>query len=137
MGAFVSLTVSAIDNPDAPNLVDEFKARSQPYNDAINDPDNTSRDYLLAYDKYQTFLDDELNNAYKILMSKLEKPQQQQLKTAQRNWIKFRDAEFDFIDNNWTRQEFGSSAGLSRGAYRSSIIRDRVLQLLNYAKNYS
>lgn len=136
--SFILLTnpVFAIDNPDAPDFIGEFETREQNFLKAINNPHNSSKDYLIAYDNYMNFLDDELNKAYHFFKSKLSTERQQELKSAQRNWIKFRDAEFELIKNTWTRQNFGSSAGISRGSYRSAIIKNRVLQLLHYAKNY-
>ena len=128
--------VFAIDNPDAPDLIGEFETREQIFLKAINNPRNGSKDYLIAYDDYLKFLDDELNKAYHLFKSKLSTERQQELKNSQRNWIKFRDAEFELIKNTWTRQNFGSSAGISRGSYRSTVIKNRVLQLLHYAKNY-
>ena len=128
--------VYAIDNPDAADLIGEFEQREQAHYNAINNPNNGSRDYLIAYDNYQAFLDDELNKAYGLIKYSLSTERQRELKISQRNWISFRDAEFELITNNWTRQNFGSSANISRGSYRCSIIRSRVLQLLHYAKNY-
>ncbi|MEJ2611661.1 MAG: lysozyme inhibitor LprI family protein [Candidatus Thiodiazotropha sp.] len=52
---------------------------------------------MIAYDDYQIFLDKELNNAYGILMKHLPDAQKKELKQSQRNWIKFRDAEFRLI----------------------------------------
>ena len=132
----VTIPAFAIDNPDAPDYIGEFQARSKVHLDAINKPDNSNRAYLVAYDDYRIFLDKELNKAYRLLLSKLPKDRQAELKTSQRNWIKYRDAEFELIKNNWTRADFGSSAGISRGAYRCSVIKDRVIQLLHYVKSY-
>ena len=126
----------AIDNPDAPDYIGELEQREQVFLNSINNPDNSSRDYLIAYDDYQIFLDKELNKAYQLIKSKLPKTSQQELKNSQRQWIKYRDAEFEMINNNWIRQNFGSSAGMSRGSYRCKIIKDRVIQLLSYALNY-
>ncbi len=128
--------VSALDNPDAPDFIGEFESRQQVFLKEINSLYNDSRGYLIAYDNYQRFLDDELNKAYRFVKSKLSTDRQQELINSQRNWIKFRDAEFKLINNTWTRQNFGSSAGISRGSYRCTVIKDRVLQLLHYAKNY-
>ena len=132
----VPLAAAALDNPDAPDYMGEFNDRSKPYIEAIDNPKNSSRDYLIAYDNYANFLDSELNSAFKLLKSKLANPQQEELKLAQRQWIKFRDSEFMLISNNWTKENFGSSSGISRGSYRCTIIKDRVIQLLNYLKNY-
>ncbi len=126
----------AIDNPDATNFIEEFQSRAQTFKKDINNPNNSTQDYLIAYEQYQIFLDKELNMAYRLLKSKLPTPQVADLKKSQRNWIKFRDAEFELIKNNWTRKNFGSSAGISRGTYRCSLIENRVTQLLHYAKNY-
>jgi len=135
-GLLVSPIIPAIDNPDAPDLVAEFKARVKSAEKAVEDPNLSNRGVLIAYDDYQILLDTELNKAYQLLKSKLPKAQQVELKKSQKNWIKFRDTEFELIQNNWTRDNFGSSAGRSRGDYRSSIISDRVIQLLHYLQNY-
>ncbi len=128
--------VFAIDNPDSPDFIGEFEVREQVFLKAINNPHNGSKDYLTAYDDYLKFLDDELNRAYYLVKSRLPIKRQQELKSSQRSWIKFRDEEFKLITNTWVRQDFGSSAGISRGSYRSTIVRNRVLQLLSYVKSY-
>ena len=137
--SFAGLSIStafAIDNPDSPDYVANFKQQADKYKKTVNDSNLGNRQILLAYDDYQTFLDKELNKAYKLLMSKLAKPQQTELKQSQQKWIAFRDAEFVLINSNWTRSNFGSSFALSRGTYRCSIIETRVLQLYHYVKNY-
>ena len=126
----------AIDNPDAPNYIGDLELREQVYLTAIDKPGNGSRDYLIAYDDYQNFLDKELNQAYNLLKEKLPEARKQELKASQRQWIKYRDAEFELINNNWTRESFGSSSGISRGSYRCKVIKNRVLQLLHYVINY-
>ena len=126
----------AIDNPGAPNYIGDLELREQVYLTAIDKPGNGSRDYLIAYDDYQNFLDKELNQAYNLLKEKLPEARKQELKASQRQWIKYRDAEFELINNNWTRESFGSSSGISRGSYRCKVIKNRVLQLLHYVINY-
>ena len=133
---FLSNIACGIDNPDAPDYLADFHARAKVHEQTVDNPKLNNREILIAYDDYRIFLDKELNEAYKLLRSKLPKAQQDELKKSQKNWIKFRDTEFEFIKNNWTRDNFGSSAGRSRGAYRCSIIESRVIQLLHYAKNY-
>lgn len=128
-------TACAIDNPDAPDFVGDFEKRGQTYSAATNNPDNSTREYLVAYDNYLQFLDKELNAAYQQLKSKLPAEQQKLLTQSQRDWIKFRDAEFMRITKNWSRQNYGSSAGISRGDYKSTIVKNRVLQLLAYLKS--
>lgn len=133
--AFMSSCL-ALDNPDAPDYVAEFKARAQVYESKIHGQAGTTLEYVDAYGAYEAFLDKELNQAYQALMGKLDRNRQKQLRQAQRAWLKYRQAELDFIAVNWTRQEFGSSAALSRGGYRTALLKDRVIALLHYLKNY-
>lgn len=126
----------AIDNPDAPDYVADFKQQAQVYEGKVQQQAKTTQDSLKAYADYEQFLDKELNKTYKLVLAKLGTEQQAKIKESQRNWIKYRDSEFDLIAENWTAKNFGSSAVLSRGAYRTTIIRDRVTLLLNYLKNY-
>ncbi len=50
-----------------------------------------------AYDKGSEMWDKELNRIYNELMKRLDKHQETALKEAQRNWIKYRDAEYQAI----------------------------------------
>ncbi len=125
----------AIDNPEAPDYIGEFKSREKVFIDKINNPKNKNQEYSVAYNDYFIFLDKELNTAYSSLIQKLPKEQQEELKNSQEKWLKFRDAEFEFIINNWTRGNFGSSAWISRVGYRTTIVRERVIQLLYYLLN--
>lgn len=135
-GLLAMTMVSAIDNPDAPDQVAQFEARIQKLAQAVDRPELTNRGILVAYDDYQILLDRELNKVYHLLRSKLPKAQQSELKKSQMNWLKFRDAEYELIQNNWTSNNFGRSAGRSRGDYRSTIVKDRIIQLLHYLQNY-
>ena len=126
----------AIDNPDSPDYVADFLQRALVFEAAIHQHAKTTQDFLKAYADYEQFLDKELNVAYKLLIAKLGTKQQAEIKQSQRNWVKYRDSEFDFIVENWTTKNFGSSAVLSRGAYRTTVIRDRVTLFLSYLKNY-
>ena len=129
-------TACAIDNPDAPDLIAQFKISEKVYLKAIENPKNGTRDTIRAYHEYKMFLDKELNKTYNILKSKLSPERQKELKKSQLLWLKYRDAEFKLINNNWDRNSFGSSFVVSRGDYSSSIIRNRLIQLFHYASNY-
>lgn len=133
---FLTTLTYAIDNPEAPDYIGEFKSREKVFIDKINNPKNTNQEYLAAYNGYLIFLEKELNTAFSSLIPKLAKDQQEELKNSQKKWLKFRDAEFEFIINNWARDNFGSSAWISRGDYRTTIVRERVIQLLYYLLNY-
>lgn len=134
--ALTAMPSLAIDNPDAPDHIGEFRKRAQEYETLINQRAKTTQDTLEAYADYEKFLDKELNQAYKALSVKLGVDQLAKIKQSQRNWLRYRDSEFDFIAKNWTIKNFGSSSVLSRGDYRTSLIRDRVILLLSYLKNY-
>ena len=127
----------AIDNPDAPDYVAEFMKRSEAHESAITQEARTTQDYISAYAAYECFLDEELNKAYRSLMDQLDDKARQRLIQSQRNWSKYRDSEFEFIRTNWRTENFGSSSVISRGAYRTTLIKDRVILLLQYLKNYT
>lgn len=126
----------AIDNPDAPNHVAEFENRAAPYEARITEQGGTTAEVRDALAEYERFLDRELNAAYKSLMKQLEEPLKTSLRHSQRQWIAYRDVEFQFIEETWTRAAFGSSAVLSRGQYRAAIIKARVRQLYAYLMNF-
>ncbi|MEN0038189.1 MAG: lysozyme inhibitor LprI family protein [Cellvibrio sp.] len=132
---FSNLTF-AIDNPDAPDFIAEFEVREKPLIAAIEKPTNTTGDYAVFYASYLKFLDKELNTVYKTLRTKLPADKQKQLKASQVSWIKYRDLEFMFIDSTWNNKDFGTSSGISRGQYKASVVRDRVIQLMHYAKTF-
>jgi uncharacterized protein YecT (DUF1311 family) len=135
LGMLTTVPAGALDNPDAPNVVVEFEQRAKPFEDKIGEHAGSGA-VAAHYADYERFLDDELNHAYAALMKKIEPPRKQQLLHSQKAWLAFRDAEFAFIRDNWTQQQFGSSSSLSRGAYRSMVAKDRITALLNYLKNY-
>lgn len=131
-----SPSIQAIDNPDAPDYVGDFLNRAQPYERDIQQTEHTTQSYIAAYAAYEKFLDGELNSAYRQLMLHLPNDAQQALKKSQFAWLHYRDQEFEFIRHNWTTEQFGSSAVISRGDYRAKIIKDRVVILLRYLGNY-
>ena len=127
----------AIDNPDAPDYVAQFEARIAPLYSYVNEEAVSTSDYTLGYGKIYEGLDIELNTAYAQLLSKLDDPQKKLLRESQRNWLKYRDAEFNFIVSNWDQEKFGSSYAMSIGVYKSTIVKNRIIELLWYLKNYS
>lgn len=131
--AIVSGFANAIDNPDAPDLVAEFETREK---SLLDSAENSSgyRASLMAYTDYLNFLDKELNAVYKNLQAKLPADKQQKLKQSQVAWLKYRDLEFTLIENTWTKADFGSSSSITRGQFKANIVRDRVIQLMHYAR---
>ena len=127
----------AIDNPDSPDYVGQFEKRIAPLEKYINEKALSTLDYTLGYKKLEEALDKELNTAYNLLLSKLNAKEKELLKASQRQWLKFRATEFKWINENWDNEKMGSSSSLSVGAYRTSIIKERVLHLLHYLKESS
>ncbi|SES65769.1 Protein of unknown function [Nitrosomonas marina] len=138
LGGFGCLSGAALalDNPDAPDYIAEFNSRAQTYERDIQQIAQTTQDYLTAYAAYEQFLDKELNQAYSQLMDQLSEEMQNALRASQRKWLGYRDAAFEFIALNWTTEHVGSASVISRGDYRTTIIRDRVMLLLHYLQNY-
>ena len=135
---FVSLhpLCFAIDNPDVPDFVAEFEARSSRFEASLREQAGGTRETILAYAEYEKFLDQELNRAYTALTRRVAAEVRPKLVQSQRRWMQYRDAEFLFIAANWTVEMFGSSSAISRGGYRTTIIKDRTVTLLQYLKTY-
>ena len=129
-----ALHAVAIDNPDLPDLVGAFVARDERARTAI-DQSPTQAASLAAYADYERFLQGELTAALAALREQLGDDERRRLDAAQSRWVAWRDAESRFITGTWRRDAFGSSAGLSRGAYRCTVLRDRVRALLQYRKD--
>jgi uncharacterized protein YecT (DUF1311 family) len=134
--AVISPMSFAIDNPDNPDIVAEFQARCEKFELRVQEQGGNTQDTRLAFSQYEKFLDQELNGAYLGLLRQTSGGAKQDLVRSQRRWLQFRDAEFLFISSNWNVDNFGTSSAVSRGAYRASIVKDRVLGLLHYLKNY-
>ena len=126
----------AIDNPDTIDYVGQFNARAKPFEQNIaNRAGAAAAEISGLYTAYYLFLDEELNKAYNTLLKKLPKAEQKKLKASQKSWLTFRTNESEFIIMHWTPSRSGSSAALSVGVYKSEIIRQRIIHLLNYLKN--
>lgn len=82
-----------------------------------------------AYDKY----DKELNRLYKILMKGLDEESAKELKSAQLEWIAFRDKEFKLIDAVYSKLE-GTMYIPMRVSDRVEIVKKRVLDFEAYAE---
>ncbi len=80
-----------------------------------------------AYDKW----DSELNRIYKLLMKNLGEKYSAPLKSAQLEWIAFRDKEFLLIDEIYSRLE-GTMYIPMRASDRMEIVKKRVFELEAY-----
>ncbi len=126
----------ALDNPDTPDYVGDFEARIAPLERFVREEAASTLQWSGGYADLEDALDKELNGAYKQLIEKLPKESRKNLRNSQKAWLKFRDAEFEFLSENFTRERFGSSFVISIGSYRTEIIKTRVKELLWYLKNY-
>src|SRR5262245_40139138 len=72
--------------------------------------------------------DEELNRLYQKLMSKLPKEKKALLRESQRNWLKFRDTEYDLL-NRAIYAKGGTLSTVVVGSLGNEIVRTRALQL--------
>ncbi len=96
----------------------------------LEDPDNYNTVAMAgcwqeAYDAW----DKELNVVYKQLMnSELDPKEKEQLRSTEKDWIKWRDSELKFIDNVYAHTE--GSVHIPMAAYdKADLVKQRVLQL--------
>jgi uncharacterized protein YecT (DUF1311 family) len=83
-----------------------------------------------AYDEWDKLL----NANYQALMKALDKENQELLRASQREWIKFRDLEFEFSDSFWTRE--GTMYAQVRLACKRDFVRERALKLGQYLEDW-
>jgi len=93
--------------------------------------DSSTYGMLDAYKWAEGEWDKELNKNYQALMKRLKKDEQAKLKASQRQWIKYRDAEFDFNGKFWSSFD-GTARTVFASSFRSDFVRDRALQLGYY-----
>jgi uncharacterized protein YecT (DUF1311 family) len=82
--------------------------------------------------KAATAWDRELNKIYQKLMKTLDPASRELLRSSQRQWLAFRDAEKRFQTGPWTRQQ-GSLIGVSLNLANVEILRSRVMTFRSYA----
>ena len=74
--------------------------------------------------------DKELNRIYKELMKKLSPEEKELLKQSQLQWIRFRDAEFKWIDNLFLG--YGTMIPVIKMGIKLGIVKKRVKMLETY-----
>ncbi len=75
--------------------------------------------------------DAELNKYYKLLMNTLNTDEQEKLRAAQRQWITFRDKEFEFIETMYENMD-GTMWKIVAADSRNSFVKQRALELISY-----
>jgi uncharacterized protein YecT (DUF1311 family) len=95
----------------------------------LNNPENYSTMGMVECERnaYQSW-DKELNNVYKDLMSRLTPEGQKDLREDQRNWLKFRDSELNFIGDIYGAKQ-GTMFRPMEADAAAELVKDRTLQL--------
>jgi uncharacterized protein YecT (DUF1311 family) len=78
--------------------------------------------------------DKELNKNYNLLMSKLSVDEKEKLKSAQKNWILYRDKEMEFARTMYVNQQ-GTVWRIVLADRQTELTRQRALELKTYYEN--
>src|SRR5690606_4455641 len=84
-----------------------------------------------AYEKRDILL----NESYGQFLTKLSKYDTASLVTCQRNWIKFRDAEFAFINLYYYQQEKGTLFFVMGDFRKMEVVKKRALEIQEYIQS--
>jgi uncharacterized protein YecT (DUF1311 family) len=95
------------------------------------DADPSTPGMVEAYAWAEDEWDKLLNENYKALMKKLSKENQEKLRASQREWIKYRDLEFEFSGNFYLSFD-GTLYRVIYAGLRTDFVRERALQLGSY-----
>ena len=117
-------SVGAVDNPDVPDYVSEFRTRAAAYEQAIEQAAGSSASAEIG--AWIAFLESELTQAQEALSARLPMEEQSQLQRAQSRWRAHFDADEELIRTIWSRERAGSSAALSAGMERAAALQQRV-----------
>jgi uncharacterized protein YecT (DUF1311 family) len=96
---------------------------------ALLDKAVSTADMIGAFDKGHALWDAELNRVYQALRKTLPAPAAEKLKTAQQQWILYRDAQFAMLDEQYSQYE-GTMYLPMRVAARMQVTEDRARYLM-------
>ncbi|MEP6705874.1 MAG: lysozyme inhibitor LprI family protein [Pyrinomonadaceae bacterium] len=99
--------------------------------DACTDKDGSTAGTIRCTDKAYAAWDRELNQNYVQLMRQLKPAQKVVLKTAQLDWLKYRDSEFKVIDSIYDTLQ-GTMYIPMRIAERLEVVKRRAVALAGY-----
>jgi uncharacterized protein YecT (DUF1311 family) len=88
---------------------------------------------ICAGNEYKT-ADAALNRVYQQLVAMLDSAEKDQLKEAQAAWIKYRDADCDFVGDQY---KGGSIRPMIHGLCLADVTRNRTAELRNQIKDRS
>lgn len=133
---FSSAACQAIDNPDAPNYLENFRTEASSYEKAIYQDAQTTLEAMEEYRNYIEFLEKEFATAETALKSELAEPDRDRFEKAQTAWDSYQKAEKAFVSGVWTPTNFGSSSAFSRLEYYADLLRSRTELLLKYRMQF-
>ena len=99
--------------------------------EACIDKNGSTAGMVECTDKAYAAWDKELNKNYGELMRALKAPQKETLKSSELEWIKYRDAEFKFIDSIYDTMQ-GTMYIPMRVDARMEVIKKRALELKGF-----
>lgn len=134
--ALTSVACHAIDNPDAPDYLGDFRAEAATHEQAIYEDAQTTSDLREAYRDYIGFLEEELAAATAALEGELSGSEREAFDDAQESWEGYQKAEKTFVAGVWTPENFGSSSAFSRLAFYADVLRSRIELLLKYRMQF-
>lgn len=128
----------AIDNPDAPDYVNNFLAEAKVYEDRIKKCSCNNDEIRSHYKEFNQFLDEKLSHAKRLVafFVKDNEKAKKLFQNSQHSWEVYAKNEKNFVKVNWTKEQFGTSYLLSRLGYSATIDKQRIISLYSYAKNY-
>ncbi|CCN73093.1 hypothetical protein [Vibrio nigripulchritudo] len=128
---FVSFSVVAIDNPDKPEPVSQIDALSAPFIDKIEQVSGY-RDTLLAYTDYHEFLSLQIKDTVSSLMSQLTETEKDSFKAGHEAWEKYIESQYEFIEQVWSKENFGTASAIDRGEFKARLLREKLIALHYY-----
>ncbi|WP_300675315.1 lysozyme inhibitor LprI family protein [Soonwooa sp.] len=96
------------------------------------DKDYSTAGQVNCSDSARDAWDAEMNKYYQMTLKKLPKAQQSELITAQKAWLKFRDAEFTLIDNYYYNVKQGTMFQIMAAGEKVNVVKTRAKQLQVY-----
>ncbi len=124
----VAFAEDPVETPDCPESSD----LSEQFSHCVENSDGATASIIECIGAEYKQQDERLNKAYKTLMSEVSPERQKQLKTAQRAWISFRDANCAFYDD----PEGGTLARISANDCMMTTTAKRATELESFLEGF-